>query len=107
MRFGAVKIFTDGSLGAWTAALKEPYFDKNDTKGGFFIEEEVLKETVGQAVENGWQTAIHGIGDEAIELFRTDNARFMPNKGTSTTGGNNEGSNSGYVDELRAQMLRD
>ena len=57
--------------------------------------------------EEGEMSYSGKIGDEAIELFRTDNARFMPNKGTSTTGGNNEGSNSGYVDELRAQMLRD
>jgi hypothetical protein len=47
------------------------------------------------------------VGDEAVELFRTDNSRFMPNKGTYTNGGNNEPSSNGFVDSLRAQMLRD
>jgi hypothetical protein len=69
LRYGGVKIFTDGSLGARTAALKEPYYDEPTTKGGFYIEEEEFKETIKQAITHDWQTATHAIGDEAIELI--------------------------------------
>ena len=68
LRIGGVKIFTDGSLGARTAALKEPYFDDASTTGGFYIEEDVFHETIKLAIENGWQTATHAIGDEAIDF---------------------------------------
>jgi len=68
LKLGGVKIFTDGSLGARTARLNEAYFDDSSTKGDFYIEKEVLVETVQKAVENDWQTVIHAIGDEAIEM---------------------------------------
>ncbi len=68
LRIGGVKIFTDGSLGARSAALKEPYFDDVSTKGGFYIEEKIFHETVQTAIDNDWQTAIHAIGDEAIDF---------------------------------------
>ncbi len=68
LRIGGVKIFTDGSIGARSAALKEPYFDDATTKGGFYIEEKIFHETVQTAIENDWQTAIHAIGDEAIDF---------------------------------------
>ncbi len=66
LRIGGVKIFTDGSIGARTAALKEPYFDDTTTKGGFYIEEKVFHETVRTQIEKDWQTARHSIGAEAI-----------------------------------------
>lgn len=68
LRIGGVKIFTDGSIGARSAALKEPYFDDPSTKGGFYIEEEIFHETIQTAIENDWQTATHAIGDEAIDF---------------------------------------
>jgi predicted amidohydrolase YtcJ len=68
LKLGGVKIFTDGSLGARTAKLTEAYFDDSSIKGDFYIGKEVLQETVQKAIENDWQTVIHAIGDEAIEL---------------------------------------
>ncbi len=67
LRIGGVKIFTDGSLGARTAALKEPYFDDSKVKGGFYIDKDEFNETIEIAVNNNWQTATHAIGDEAID----------------------------------------
>ncbi|MFW9924191.1 MAG: amidohydrolase [Candidatus Thorarchaeota archaeon] len=67
LKIGGVKIFTDGSLGARTAALKEPYFDDPTAKGGFYIEKDVFYSTIEKAIENNWQTATHAIGDEAID----------------------------------------
>ena len=57
--------------------------------------------------EEGEMSYSGKVGDEALELFRTDNARFMPNRGTSTTGGNSEQNDTSYIDSLREQMLRD
>ena len=68
LRIGGVKIFTDGSLGARTAALKEPYYDDKSTTGGFYIDENVFHATIKTAIENGWQTATHAIGDKAIDF---------------------------------------
>jgi predicted amidohydrolase YtcJ len=68
LRIGGVKIFTDGSLGARTAALNEPYFDDTSTSGVHYIEKELFFETIEKAVNNNWQTATHAIGDRAIEF---------------------------------------
>lgn len=69
LRLGGVKIFTDGSIGARTAKLSEPYFDDPTAKGIHYIDEKIFKDTVKLAIENDWQTAIHAIGDEAINLI--------------------------------------
>ncbi len=69
LKFGGVKIFTDGSLGARTASLNEAYFDDSTTKGKFYIEKDIFAQAIRKAVENDWQTATHAIGDAAIELI--------------------------------------
>ncbi|KAF5341906.1 hypothetical protein D9611_001970 [Ephemerocybe angulata] len=61
----AVKLFTDGALGSWGAALLEPYSDNPDTTGIMQTQPEILKELVGKFWEDGWQTNIHCIGDRA------------------------------------------
>ncbi|NHJ04937.1 MAG: amidohydrolase [Candidatus Heimdallarchaeota archaeon] len=68
LKFGGVKIFTDGSLGSHTAALKEPYHIDPSTTGKFYIEKEIFFDTIKTAIENGWQTATHAIGDDAIDF---------------------------------------
>ncbi|HUT79679.1 MAG TPA: amidohydrolase [Candidatus Bathyarchaeia archaeon] len=68
LRLGGVKNFTDGSLGARTAKLKESYFDDPTTRGKFYIEKEIFFETIKKAIENDWQTANHAIGEEAIDM---------------------------------------
>ncbi|SCZ80047.1 amidohydrolase [Acidaminobacter hydrogenoformans] len=64
--YGAYKIFTDGSLGARTAALTVPYSD-DPGNTGILCDPEVLKETVANACLRGMQPAIHAIGDRAME----------------------------------------
>ncbi|MBK5112013.1 MAG: amidohydrolase [Candidatus Heimdallarchaeota archaeon] len=71
LKIGGVKMFTDGSLGARTAKLYDAYYDDSSSKGDFYIEKEVLHETVLKALENDWQTVIHAIGDEAIDMVIT------------------------------------
>ena len=63
LRFGAAKLFSDGSLGAQTAWLAEPYTDKPETRGIRMYDPQDLKEKARDAQRMGWQVAIHAIGD--------------------------------------------
>ncbi|MEM0007936.1 MAG: amidohydrolase [Candidatus Bathyarchaeia archaeon] len=67
IRLGFVKLFADGSLGARTAALKEPYADKPETSGMLIYSQRRLNRLVLKAHRAGWQLAVHAIGDKAIE----------------------------------------
>jgi len=67
VRLGFVKLFADGSLGARTAALKQPYADKPETSGMLICSQRRLNWLVLKAHRAGWQLAVHAIGDRAIE----------------------------------------
>jgi predicted amidohydrolase YtcJ len=67
-RLGAVKIFADGSLGARTAWLSEPYMDEPDTCGIAVHSPEELKEIALRSREKGLPVAVHAIGDKAAEV---------------------------------------
>lgn len=68
-RIGPVKIFTDGSAGGRTAAMKQPYLGNDpDDKGLLCIpDQDELNGMVLEAHRAGYQMAIHAIGDAAIE----------------------------------------
>ena len=68
VRIGAVKLILDGSLGARTAYLREPYSDAPGERGKLPYREEELREIALKAHKAGLQLAIHAIGDGAIEL---------------------------------------
>ncbi|TFY52750.1 hypothetical protein EVJ58_g9837 [Rhodofomes roseus] len=61
----SVKLFTDGALGSWGAALLEPYSDNPSTSGLMRSSEEALKQTVTKFWNDGWGVNIHCIGDRA------------------------------------------
>jgi predicted amidohydrolase YtcJ len=67
LRFGACKIFADGSLGAQTALLSQPYADKPETCGIRFHPPDELKRMTRDAQARGFQLAIHAIGDQAVQ----------------------------------------
>jgi hypothetical protein len=67
VRLGSAKLLIDGSLGARTASLFEPYEDDPSTKGLLMMPEEDLKEKVKGIHRQGHQVAIHAIGDYGIE----------------------------------------
>jgi len=71
LRIQAVKSFTDGSLGARTAALQDPYSDAPETTGVLIHSQEDLNSTVETAARHGLQVAIHAIGDRAIGMALT------------------------------------
>ncbi|MBK5262402.1 MAG: amidohydrolase, partial [Peptostreptococcaceae bacterium] len=67
VKYGSFKLFTDGSLGARSAALIEPYSDDPDNRG-ILVEKKDLIRDLQTAYELGLQPAIHAIGDRALEI---------------------------------------
>ncbi|HCW73134.1 MAG TPA: amidohydrolase [Clostridiaceae bacterium] len=67
LRYGLLKMYADGSLGARTAFMRKPYADDPSTTGIPTMTEESLLEFIGIAEDNDIQTAIHVIGDGALE----------------------------------------
>jgi predicted amidohydrolase YtcJ len=68
VRIGGVKIFTDGSIGAATAAVEKPYKGQKDNTGLLLMTQKEYSRIIKKAVKNGIQTVTHAIGDKAIEM---------------------------------------
>lgn len=66
LRIGAIKLFSDGSLGARTAALEEPYTDDPASVGELIYPPEELKRRVAEVHAAGFQVCVHAIGDRAL-----------------------------------------
>ncbi|PIE70978.1 MAG: hypothetical protein CSA22_04400 [Deltaproteobacteria bacterium] len=60
-----IKLFTDGSLGARTAALQEPF--SLDNRGVLNFSDLLLESRISQAYAWDKAVAIHAIGDRALE----------------------------------------
>jgi predicted amidohydrolase YtcJ len=67
LKVGPAKIFTDGSAGGKTAAMREPYLGETPDRGIFLYTDEELDELVIRYHEAGFQIATHAIGDAAID----------------------------------------
>jgi hypothetical protein len=70
LRWGAVKVFADGSAGGLTAAFFDPYLVA-DTTGVFTFPTETIHALLAKYHDQGWQLDIHAIGDAAIEQVLT------------------------------------
>lgn len=68
IRIGAIKILSDGSMGAGTAAFFEPYADEPGTSGLLLYPVEELNRMIDDADAAGFQLAVHAIGDRANAL---------------------------------------
>lgn len=66
VRVGAVKTYTDGSLGGRTAKLDEPYADGDGT-GQWVVPPDELADLVERADAAGRQVAVHAIGGAAVD----------------------------------------
>lgn len=66
-RINGVKLFADGSLGARTAALREPYTDDPGNSGLLRYSDGELAQLVEKVDSSGLQVVIHAIGDRAVE----------------------------------------
>ncbi|PLW06165.1 hypothetical protein PCANC_25496 [Puccinia coronata f. sp. avenae] len=64
----SVKLFVDGALGSWGAALWEPYSDLSSSRGILRAPEEVFPPLIQQWVDAGFQVNSHAIGDRANTL---------------------------------------
>ena len=67
-RVRAVKLYLDGSLGARTAALNEPYHDDPTSSGMLTLSNEELTRVAAKARDSKFQLCIHAIGDKAVDL---------------------------------------
>lgn len=72
LRWGGIKGFVDGSLGATTAWFHEPYIDAPDTRGAPLTDPAKLKGMLEGADAAGLKISIHAIGDEAIDRLIAD-----------------------------------
>jgi predicted amidohydrolase YtcJ len=66
LQFGGAKFFSDGSLGAQTALLSQPYADKPNELGLRIYDPDDLKQKARDAQQKGFQVVIHAIGDQAL-----------------------------------------
>ncbi|KAH9922335.1 amidohydrolase family-domain-containing protein [Epithele typhae] len=65
VRMRSVKLFTDGALGSWGAALLTPYSDKPGETGIMRFPEAEYAKMVRTWWERGWGINTHAIGDRA------------------------------------------
>jgi len=82
-KIGPIKMFVDGSLGAHTAAMRNPYHDEPGTAGVYCMTIEQLDEMVKTANNADFGCVIHAIGDGAIDMVLTayeDMLAGSPNK---------------------------
>ena len=66
LKIGPLKLFVDGSLIGKTAAVYEPYLNDPNNTGMLVIEEKELARMIDEGHQQGWQLAMHAVGDRAI-----------------------------------------
>jgi predicted amidohydrolase YtcJ len=69
LKLGPVKMFADGSIGARTAALFEPYDDDSSTIGQLAAAPGDLRDRIREVHAAGSQVAVHAIGDRGIKTL--------------------------------------
>ncbi len=65
LRMVGVKLYLDGALGSRGAWLKAPYRDAPGQRGLPLVSDTVLKNLMSRAAMDGFQVAVHAIGDRA------------------------------------------
>ncbi|WP_419809961.1 amidohydrolase [Sphingomonas sp.] len=65
LRMGGVKLYADGALGSRGAWLKRPYTDMPTQSGAGFMTDDQMQNRMSRAAMDGWQVAVHAIGDRA------------------------------------------
>lgn len=84
LRWGGVKGFVDGSLGATTAWFHKPYTDALETNGAPLTAPDKLAALIAASDKAGLRLAIHAIGDKAIDqliaIYKTTGAETITNK---------------------------
>jgi predicted amidohydrolase YtcJ len=65
LKLAGVKLYVDGALGSRGALLKKPYADKPGESGLAMLTSAQLKNKMSRAAMDGFQIAVHAIGDKA------------------------------------------
>lgn len=65
LRLGGAKLYADGALGSRGAWLKAPYSDAPRQSGTGFLADDVIRNLMSRAAMDGYQLAVHAIGDKA------------------------------------------
>lgn len=65
LRMGGIKLYLDGALGSRGAWLKAPYADAPGNRGLPFLTDAQLLNFISRGAMDGFQLAIHAIGDRA------------------------------------------
>ena len=65
LRLNGIKLYLDGALGSRGAILKAPYHDEPSHRGLPLLTPTQLRNLMSRAAMDGFQTAIHAIGDAA------------------------------------------
>ncbi|MBX9882534.1 MAG: amidohydrolase family protein [Sphingomonas sp.] len=65
LKLVGVKLYADGALGSRGAWLKAPYADAAGQRGAGFYSDAQLKNLMSRAAMDGYQVAVHAIGDAA------------------------------------------
>lgn len=65
LRLNGIKLYLDGALGSRGAVLKQPYHDEPSHSGLPLLNPTQLRNLMSRAAMDGFQTAIHAIGDAA------------------------------------------
>lgn len=68
LRILGAKMFCDGSMSGWTAALHEPYANNPKERGIVVIPPDELGPAIIEAHKAGLRPIVHAIGDRAIDL---------------------------------------
>ncbi|KZT51398.1 hypothetical protein CALCODRAFT_460505 [Calocera cornea HHB12733] len=64
----SVKLFMDGALGSWGAAMIEPYSDKPTEHGLLLSQPQAMLKLIDQFIADDWQVNVHCIGDRANNI---------------------------------------
>ncbi|MFH1180073.1 MAG: amidohydrolase [Candidatus Bathyarchaeota archaeon] len=68
LRITGLKMAVDGGVGPRTALFYDGYMDKPSVHGNQMVSQEELNKMVELGHRNGFQVAIHAIGDKAIDV---------------------------------------
>jgi predicted amidohydrolase YtcJ len=72
LSMASLKLFADGSLGARTACMRQPYCDDPTTRGVPESDWGLLRKLIAKGHANGFQVIVHAIGDAAVEEVIAD-----------------------------------
>ena len=79
-KIGPLKVVADGSLGAHSAAMLEPYRNDPGVKGIYLFSDDELRALIDAAYANGFNAVVHCIGDGALEqvlnVLAEENAKY-------------------------------